>query len=87
MKVICTDDKNRPSCVPEKDWLCKDTLYTCGRIHPKNFGYILQEININNYCPTLTSFHPRRFRLATEDEVKADTGVKSLLKELKIKVI
>ena len=85
-KVVCVNDKNKPSDFPEGCWIEKDELYTVVCVNMmanqgNRFSFVLEEIKFPEGSP-YDSFFCERFRPASEDDLEAERLVKELLLEV-----
>lgn len=84
-KVICINDKNRPSGVPIENWIELGEVYTV--IYASNMarqgmvlGYRLAEVSL----PSVGDYQyylSLRFRPLTDDDLLAEEAVKDLIRE------
>ena len=56
MRVVCINDSNRPSGIPENQWIKKGKVYTVVRavkmgIQANTIGFDLEEINLEGCFP------------------------------------
>jgi hypothetical protein len=58
MKVICINDKNRPSDIPISKWIVEGEMYTVVKVMKCNaqggiYGFQLEEVDLNGCEPYL----------------------------------
>jgi hypothetical protein len=74
MKVVCINDSNRPSKIPQEKWVVKGKSYTVEfavklNIQVGKVGYKLAEIDLDETCFPYQYFSAERFRPAQESDV------------------
>lgn len=84
-KVVAVNVDNRPNEIPISKWIEKDEVYIVTEMSYLNIqnrllGFKLQELNIDD-CFPYQFFSSNRFRLLTEEDIKAQEAVKQLLDE------
>lgn len=87
MKVVCINDSNRPSGIPETQWVKKGKVYTVVRavkmaIQANMLGFDLEEINLEG-CFPYEFYDAKRF--LPEDMVnQKDVAVEVIEEELEL---
>jgi len=74
MKVVCINDGNRPSKIPQDKWVVKGNIYTVVyavnmSIQVGKLGYKLAEIDLDETCFPYQYFSAERFRPTQESDV------------------
>jgi len=70
MKIVCINDSDKPSRIPEEYWITKGETYTIKKIirlsmQQGKIGFVLEEIDLPEDCFPYTAFSAERF--APED--------------------
>ena len=85
-RIICINDKNKPSSIPQSSWIEQDEIYTV--IFASNMGkqkmilgYKLDEVSMPEDCE-YQYYIASRFRPYTEDDALAEKAVEELLEEV-----
>lgn len=91
-KVVCIDAKNLPKMMPMSvaSKLIENEVYTVERVlfhdMQQSYGFVLEEIDMTKAKPMFESFQSKRFIIATEQDIlansKAEEAVDYLLKEV-----
>lgn len=75
MKIICVNDKNKPSEIPSNKWISEGTIYTLIDVQillsSQHVGFTLAEINLDESCFPYHYFEANRFEPVNEDETEA----------------
>lgn len=71
MKVVCINDKGRPSKIPPEKWVKEGESYTVIRqvklsIQVDKIGYQLEEIDLDETCFPYLYFDASRFAVPAE---------------------
>lgn len=66
MKVVCINDSNKPSKIPQDKWVKKGEIYTVIRLvrlplQPDTYGFLLEEIKLGPECLPYEFFSADRF--------------------------
>ena len=65
MKLVCTNDKNKPAEIPQDKWIKKGEFYTLIAVQPllssQSLGFELAEIKLGEECFPYHYFNPNRF--------------------------
>lgn len=91
MSVICINANNKPIEIPQNKWLIEQKTYTAIAIVPTlvpgKFGFVLEEIKLDESCYPYKSFSIERFGIPVDDLAQADEAVKELMKEIELEPI
>lgn len=87
-KVVCINDRNRPSDVPAKNWIEKNQVYTVIETATMYFqkmttGYRLAEVSLPSDSQ-YKYYIANRFRLYDENDAEAEQAVEELIEELNL---
>ena len=66
MKVRCINDENKPSIIPNSEWIKKNEIYTVTSVksmglQPGKFGYLLKEIQLSELSFPYEMYAAERF--------------------------
>jgi len=71
VRVICIDEKNKPSIIPASKWVKEQELYhilmVFYSIPSKTMAYTLEEIDLDQSCEPYGVFHAKRFAIHQDD--------------------
>ena len=71
LKVICINDKNKPSKIPYSEWIVEGSVYTVRKIVPlalgNQLGFELEEVSLSPDSFPYEYYSASRFK-PTEDE-------------------
>ena len=87
MRLVCINDSNRPSKIPENQWIKKGNVYNVVRavkmgIQANTLGFDLEEVNLEG-CFPYEFYDAKRF--LPEDMVnQKDVAVEVIEKELEL---
>lgn len=84
-KVVCIDDKNKPSIVPQSSWIEKGETYTVVAVanmfkQGMTLGFKLAEVSLPEGSP-FEYYQAKRFRPYSDVDMLAETEVSELLKD------
>jgi len=73
MKVICVNSDNRPTKIPESEWIKKDHVYTVIKavpmgLQPGKFGFKLEEVELSPSSFPYEYYESSRFAVPSEIE-------------------
>lgn len=71
IRVICIDEKNKPSVIPASKWVKEQELYHILMIFysipSKTMAYTLEEIDLDESCAPYGVFDAKRFAIHQDD--------------------
>lgn len=71
ISLLCIDDKNRPSKIPESKWVTKGSEYTLlfaiVVLPQRQLAFQLEEIDLDDSCSPFEYFLANRFAFNQED--------------------
>jgi hypothetical protein len=84
-KVICINDADKPSDIPNSKWIKKGNLYTVNKvvkmiIQGGKLGFYLDEVNLDG-CAPYSAYSANRFGVILNSKVLAEIELNALLKE------
>lgn len=75
MKLVCTNDKNKPAEIPQDKWIKEGEFYTLIGVQPllssQSLGFELAEITLDESCFPYHYFNPNRFEPVDAQELQA----------------
>lgn len=88
MKVLCINDANKPTKIPNSEWIKKDTVYTVTNTAPMGLqlgkvGYKLKEVQLSMSSFPYEYYSAERFVDVT-DEVLEEYEIYSTEEELSL---
>lgn len=90
-EVICIDASRRPQEIPPHKWLTHKKKYTAigakPTMKPGKFGFVLQEIDLDESCFPYDCFAIERFGVPIEDYLKADEAVQELMEQVELEPV
>ena len=91
MKAICIDASNRPSKVPESEWVIEGEVYTITRIvrmglQDNKFGVLLKEVKLSDESFPYELYDSERF-LPLDLLSQAFEETKETVKEAELELI
>jgi hypothetical protein len=84
-KVICINDADKPSDIPNSKWIKKGNLYTVNKvvkmvIQGGRLGFHLDEVNLEG-CAPYSTYAASRFAIILNSKVLAEIELNALLRE------
>lgn len=75
MKLVCTNDKNKPAEIPQEKWIKQGEFYTLIGVQPllssQSLGFELAEITLDESCFPYHYFNPNRFEPVDAKELES----------------
>ena len=70
MKVICINNKNKPSKVPVEEWVKEGQIYNVKEVvplglQPGKYGYLLEELQLSSKSFPYETYAAERFGIVT----------------------
>lgn len=86
MKVICINDANKPSKIPQHEWIKEGVIYTVTEvakmgIQAGKFGYLLKEVSLSKESFPYEYYSADRFGVLVDQSLENETEVEELLEE------
>ena len=86
MKVICINNTQKPSKIPQNEWITEGSLYTVISVAPMGiqagkFGYKLKEISLSPSSFPYEYYSADRFGVLTDQSLKAETSTEEIVEE------
>jgi hypothetical protein len=74
MRIVCTNDKNKPAEIPQNKWVKEGEFYTLIGVQPllssQSIGFQLAEITLDETCFPYHYFNPNRFEPVDEQAME-----------------
>lgn len=76
MRVLCINDENKPTQIPQEQWIKVGKLYTVTQIialplQPGMTGFLLKEVSLSPDCFPYEFYNSKRFVEVFEKEQEA----------------
>jgi hypothetical protein len=86
MKVICINSANKPSKIPQNEWIKEGTIYTVTEvvkmgIQAGKFGYLLKEVSLSKESFPYEYYSADRFGVLVDQSLETVEETEQILEE------
>lgn len=85
-KVICINASNKPSKIPQHEWIEEGVIYTVTEVvkmglQPNKFGYLLKEVSLSKESFPYEYYSADRFGILVDQSLETVAEMEELLEE------